>query len=166
MNPVGPDAADAAGPAASPAAAGRAGGRAAPGRAPGPPGRAQVLREWFRDALLNGLAAHMAPPRTVRYLLYRAGGVRTETRNIRAGCFVGGVGLEIGKRCFINYGCFFDTTAPVELGADCYVGMQATFCTSTHPLAGPTRRATRLCGRPLPVGDSGWIAARGTSLPP
>ena len=99
------------------------------------------------------------------WLLYRAWGIRAETRSIRAGCFVGGTGLAIGLRSFVNYGCFFDTTAPVELGADCYVGMQATFCTSSHELAGPTRRAGALSGRPIRIGDGCWIGARALILP-
>jgi acetyltransferase-like isoleucine patch superfamily enzyme len=87
------------------------------------------------------------------------------TRNVMPGCFVSGPGLSVGRKCFINYGCFFDATAAIEIGDGCHIGMQTLICTSTHDLGEAAQRAGRLHGEPVRVGRGAWLGARVTVLP-
>jgi maltose O-acetyltransferase len=120
---------------------------------------------YFRNIALNWVAASHLTPRTVRYLIYRAVGIQLGTRNISPGCFVGGPDLSIGRKCFVNYGCFFDVSAPIEIGDDCYIGMQTLICTSTHDMGDSDRRAGRLRAESVRIGHGVWIGARVTILP-
>lgn len=125
----------------------------------------KLRRTFARDAALNVAAASPLVPRSLRWAMYRAWGVRTDSKAIMPRCFVGGSGLSVGPRTFINYGCFFDTSAPITVGADCSLGMEVLICTSTHDQAGPARRGGRLLSRPVEIGDGCWIGARAVLLP-
>lgn len=84
---------------------------------------------------------------------------------ISPGCWFGGTDIRIGAGSFINYGVFFDNSAPITLGQRCDVGMQVMFCTSEHQLGPGSRRAGPVGGRPIVVGDGCWIGARAVILP-
>lgn len=124
-----------------------------------------AARTYLRDLSLNWIGGSYLLPRTVRYAIYRAWGLRLGTRNISSQCFVSGANLSIGRKCFVNYGCFFDATAPIEIGDGTHIGMQALICTSTHDLSGPEQRAGAVRGEPVRIGCGVWLGARVTVLP-
>jgi maltose O-acetyltransferase len=80
-------------------------------------------------------------------------------------CFVGGPALSVGPRTYVNRGCFFDTSAPISVGADCALGMQVLVCTSTHEIGDSRRRSGRLASSPVHIEDGCWIGARAVLLP-
>jgi acetyltransferase-like isoleucine patch superfamily enzyme len=73
--------------------------------------------------------------------------------------------VSIAENTFINYGCMFNTSAPISIGKNCDVGMGVLFATSTHELGGPTHRAGKACPKPISVGDGVWVGARAVILP-
>lgn len=123
------------------------------------------LHQYFRDVWLNSIGASYVVPRTGRYLIYRAWGIELGSRNIMAGCFVSGTNLRVGRKCFINYGCFFDATAPIEISDGCHIGMQALICTSTHDTGDASQRAATLRSEPVTIGRGVWLGARVTVMP-
>jgi maltose O-acetyltransferase len=124
-----------------------------------------TLRGCVRNIAVNWVAASRLTPRTLRYLIYRAAGIQLGTRNIAAGCFIGGPDLSIGRKCFVNHDCFFDVSARIEIGDGCYLGMQTLICTSSHEIGDSARRAGRLYSEPVHIGRGVWIGARATILP-
>ncbi len=107
----------------------------------------------------------------LRLRLLRLAGIR-----IGEGSGVGGVlrvagdthparHLTIGERCFVNDGCRFDATAPIDVGDGVYFGHDVAVLTATHELGGPEQRAGHLRGRAITIEDGAWIGARVTILP-
>jgi maltose O-acetyltransferase len=124
------------------------------------------VRPVVRDLLINGLAGSALLPRRFRAPLLRRLGLDVGRGcAIQPGSWFGGTRIRIGDSAFINYGCFFDNTAPITLGANVVVAMQVLFCTSTHELGPPGRRAGRVVGQPIEVGDGCWIGAGARILP-
>lgn len=125
-----------------------------------------IAQEWWRDVTLNGVLASNLIPGRSRWLFLRAFGMHIERSHISAGCFIGSVKrLVVGRGVFVNYGCFFDTTAGIELGSRCNLGMQVLIITGSHRIAGPSRRAGDPEGQPVAVGAGSWLGARVTVLP-
>ena len=123
------------------------------------------LRGYLRNIVVNGIGSSVFVPRPARYALYRAAGLQLRSWNIAGRCFIGGRNLTIGRHCFINYGCSFDTLAAIDIGEGCRIGMETMICTSTHDLAGPEQRGGPLRAEPVRVGRGVWIGARVTVLP-
>lgn len=73
--------------------------------------------------------------------------------------------LSIGRECFINVGCQFDATAPIEIGHCVALGQQVLMTTSWHDHSRPERRAGTLEHRSIRVGDGAWISSRAVVLP-
>lgn len=123
------------------------------------------LSTHVRDLVVNGIAASTLAPRSVRRRLYRLSGMDVRTSSISPRCFFGGPRVTVGSRTFVNYGCFFDCLAPIEIGRDCAIGMNAQFVTSTHQKGGPQRRAGPAFGAPIRIADGCWIGAGAIVLP-
>jgi acetyltransferase-like isoleucine patch superfamily enzyme len=75
-----------------------------------------------------------------------------------------GLGLELGRRVFINQGCAFLDYAGIRLSDRVLVGPGATFITVSHPVD-PGERRLHLTGGPIDVAENVWIGARATILP-
>lgn len=127
-----------------------------------------LRRMWpglWRDLLLNTLFASALVPVPLRTRLLRLYGLK-----IGRGVFVsptvwfGSKRVSIGDRSFVNYGCRFNTTAPIVIGADCAVGMDVVFATDSHELGGHDRRAGAGTAAPITVGSGVWIGARAVLL--
>jgi maltose O-acetyltransferase len=119
----------------------------------------------LQDMVVNSMAASTLTPRLLRWALYRVWGIPIFTRQIAPRCFFGGRRIVIGAGTFVNYGCFFDGLAPIEIGRDCAIGMHARFITSTHRPGSPERRAGTPYGAPIRIGDGCWIGAAAIVLP-
>lgn len=124
-----------------------------------------VVGRMWRDFFVNWLAASPLLANPVRAVLLRLYGIRTQTHGIRPGCFFGGRDITIGRGTFVNYRCFFDGSAPITIGENCGIGMEALFCTSTHDIGPSTERAGHVHPRPIVVGNGCWIGARSLILP-
>ncbi len=118
-----------------------------------------------RDVVINGLAAWPVVPGQLRRAIYNAYGMRIETGGISPRCFFGSPAVAIGRGTTVNYGCFFDSLAAIEIGCDCAIGMEVLVCTSGHDLGPGAKRAGRPVGRPIKVGNGCWIGARVAILP-
>jgi maltose O-acetyltransferase len=114
--------------------------------------------------LVCNIAASWLVPRTLRWAIYRACGLRINTRAISAGCFFSGQTI-IGRGTFVNAGCMFDGFAPIEIGERCSMGMRVTLITSTHELGDASHRAGALFGKPIRIGNGTWVGACATILP-
>jgi len=73
--------------------------------------------------------------------------------------------VSIGARCFINQGCVFDASAPIEIGDDVAIGHQVLLTTSGHRMDQAVRRAGALAPEPIRVGRGAWLASRVVVLP-
>jgi maltose O-acetyltransferase len=118
----------------------------------------------IRRVLISGIAASWAMPRTLRWAIYRLCGLRFATRAISGGCFFSGP-IAIGRGTYINANCFFDGSAPIEVGERCSFGPGVYVITSAHELGGPHQRAGALTARPVRIGAGTWVGARVTILP-
>lgn len=73
--------------------------------------------------------------------------------------------LTVGKRGWINAGCYFDVSERITVGDDVAIGQQVLFLTTSHAVGGPLRRAGALINAPIRVGNGCWIGARSVILP-
>ena len=73
--------------------------------------------------------------------------------------------LEIGERCFINYGSSLSALAHVKIGNDCYLGNFVNILDNSYHRIEPERRLELPESRPVIVEDNVWIASKVTVLP-
>ena len=136
--------------------------------------KVKLMSEWVWqdiqfstwDFFVNGLTASAATPRPRRYYCYRLAKIDIQTPSIASGCFFTGAKVKVGKGCFINFRCFFDSrVASIEIGKECEIGMEVLFCGTTHQTGPRRHRCGAVVGKPIVVGDGCWIGARATILP-
>ncbi|GLY68920.1 acyltransferase [Amycolatopsis taiwanensis] len=116
---------------------------------------------------VNGVLASSLVPRPLRLAGYRALGGRIHSGNIFPGLRVMGPlrNLEIGRRTFLNHGCYLETVGEIRIGEGCQFGPQVMIVTSHHDRLpdGTVSRAPR--PRPVVIGDRVWVGARAQILP-
>jgi maltose O-acetyltransferase len=101
----------------------------------------------------------------------RLGGVRVGERTVFAGRLRIGGGrapasrLSFGVDCFVNDDCRFDTTGPIAVGDDVYLGHEVAVITSSHEVGRSDRRAKGFVVAPVTIGKGSWIGARAMILP-
>ena len=72
--------------------------------------------------------------------------------------------VRLGQGTFVNANVHFEDVAPIVIGTDCQIGMEALFVTSHHSTVGG--RLSKIPEpRPIHVGDGCWIGARAIVLP-
>jgi maltose O-acetyltransferase len=128
------------------------------------------LRVDLRDAVwhlaVNRVIASAILPRAARLVLLRLAGMDLgPMAQVNAGCRFKTDKLKLGRNTMVNFGCTFENGEPVVLGNDVCVGPEVFFCTSSHIVGGPRRRAGELFGDGITVGDGAWIGARCLLLP-
>lgn len=114
---------------------------------------------------INYMAQSVLIPGILRYLIYKVSGMKIYSKDIFAKCFFKTNKIIIGKGTFINYCCFFDNIAEIEIGNNCSIAMEILFCTTTHEQGSKKQRGDRVNCYPIKVGDGCWIGARTTILP-
>ena len=127
-----------------------------------------LTRLWpglYRDIVLNRVVASAVCPKPLRWRALRAYGMRVEPCNVSPGAWFGSARVAIGRHSFINYGCVFNTAAPVTIGARCDIAMQVLFVTGSHEIGGAERRAGAATSAAITVGNGCWIGARSVILP-
>jgi maltose O-acetyltransferase len=119
--------------------------------------------------IVNTIASNHLLPSSLRLKLYRLMGLKINAKEIRARCFISSEFIKIGKGSFINTYCQFHSSyvpkGYIELGENCYVGMNVNFCTITHEMGDKKQRAGKDTNLPINVGDGVWIGANSTILP-
>ena len=120
-----------------------------------------------RRMLVNAIAGSTLVPRVLRWAIYRCNGSDVRTMNVFPGLSLAGPpgNLSVGPGTFINLACFIELVAPVRIGADCQLGMQAMIVTSHHESDVDGRVSRTPVGRPVTIGDRVWLGARATVLP-
>jgi len=125
------------------------------------------LRTSGRNLLLNGLVNGSLWPRSLRSRAWKHFGHDIDvTASMNPGSFLGARhGLQVGRKSFINYNCFFDLAAPTSIGQNCEIGYEVRFITATHEIGSGARRAGASRALPISIGDGCWIGAGVTFLP-
>ena len=118
----------------------------------------------FRDIFINGIAAMSIIPRPVRFLLYRLYGMDVRTIKLKGGCFFENSQVRIGRGSFINHGCVFANSKPIEIGENCSLAYEVMLCTATHEIGDANKRAARSIKKPIKIGNGCWLGARSTVL--
>lgn len=118
----------------------------------------------FRRATLH-VARSSFTPRTVRWALMTACGIKAQTRAIAARSVFTGPAVKIGRGSYINRDCLFDASAQITIGDGVEVGMGVLLATSSHHLGPAQHRAGPLYSEPVTIGDGAWIGARAVVLP-
>ena len=124
-----------------------------------------IGEEALRGLVNTIVASHCMPP-GIRHRLLRWYGV-TMGRGavIRPGFYVDNHDLTVGDGSFINMGCRFDGYAPINIGANCDIGMEVMFFSTTHRDGGPGRRAGTPISTAINVGDGCFIGSRAVIVP-
>lgn len=125
----------------------------------------KIIRRFFWHLLVNKIASSILLTRSMRCFIYKLCGMEIRTRHINARCCFEAKNVKIGMGSFINYNCFFDGNATIEIGDNVAVAHQVMFCTSTHKIGSSTKRAGEWYVQPITVGNGCWIGARSTILP-
>lgn len=123
-----------------------------------------LARIW-RDFFVNTIGSSVLIHDSIRFIIYRIYGIKTETRKISPGCFIGGKNIHIGKGTRINYDCFLDNSAEIYIGKEVSIGMCSKLITSKHKIGDKNRRALDSYGAPIKIGDGTWICANVTIQP-
>ncbi|SDC04498.1 maltose O-acetyltransferase [Paenibacillus sp. UNCCL117] len=123
----------------------------------------------FKRLIVNGLANSHICPLKIRLKLYNLMGIKIFPKEIRPNCYFNSEFVSIGQGSFVNYFSQFhsgnDMNGKIELGVNCYVGMNVTFCTISHEDGGNIQRAGRNVYKPIKVGNGSWIGANCVILP-
>lgn len=123
------------------------------------------INSLLRDTVINTIAASSLIPLEFRFFIYKMYGVQLSTKKIYPGCFLGGNNIKIDEGTFINYRCFFDNNGAIEIGKNCWIGMEVMLCTSSHEIGKSEQRAGKEVGLPIKLGQGCWIGTRATILP-
>lgn len=115
--------------------------------------------------VVNVVAASGVLPVRARLRLLRAAGLRIETGWVLPGCYFFGSDVSIGRNTWINHRCYFDTRAPIRIGAGCDLGMEVMLCTSSHAIGPPAKRAGTPFVAEIVIEDGSWLGARAIVLP-
>ena len=76
-----------------------------------------------------------------------------------------GFNVRIGKDVIVNYNCTFLDTAPITVGDHTKIGPDCHLVTAEHPMDHLERRAHRVRGKPITIGEDCWLGANVTILP-
>lgn len=119
-------------------------------------------RKWA--LLANTIASSSALRERDRTRLYRWLGLELHSDRIKPGCFFQSARFKLGAGSSLNYGCFIENVAPVEIGARTDVGYCVRIITSSHETGGHDQRAGKWWPYPVRIGDGCWIGVGATIL--
>lgn len=115
--------------------------------------------------LLNSIGGMELCPLKLRNIIYNSLGNKICNAKIFSRCYIGGKGLSVGDKTFINHECFFDLSDTITIEDNCNIGMRCIFVTGTHNIGGSSRRATGNITKSIYIGEGSWIGANVTILP-
>jgi maltose O-acetyltransferase len=120
-------------------------------------------RSWHVQ--VNVIAASFLVEAKTRVRIYRRNKIDVRTENVLQGCFFYGHDVSIGAGTWVNHRCYFDTRGRIEIGRNCDLGMEVMFCSSSHEVGRPDKRAGAYVEAPIVVEDGVWIGTRAVVLP-
>ena len=115
-------------------------------------------------ATYNATSVRQGPLR--RRLLEELLGSIGEGTEIRPPLYVDyGWHLQVGARCFCNYGLVAADVAAILVGDDVQIGPNVQLLTPTHPVEPAARRAKWESANPITIGDNVWLGGGAIVLP-
>ena len=118
------------------------------------------MPDLVRDGWISGFVMGPLVPRRLRVLLLRLWGMDVGKATLYPRSFFGGPNIAIGDGSFLNFHCYLDNGARIEIGRNCHLGPGTTILTSDHEPGGAGSRAGTVVERPVTVGDGCWLGAR------
>lgn len=123
------------------------------------------MRARVTHLIVNIAGGSPLMPVRGRTLLYRLAGFEIGAgTTISPRCFFGRA-MSFGRRCFVNYDCFFNTSGGISVGDDVHFGPGVAVVTSTHDVGPANRRAGAVSAAPVVIESGCWLGARVTVLP-
>jgi maltose O-acetyltransferase len=120
-------------------------------------------RKWAWYA--NVLAASQLVREPDRARIYRRLGMQLHSDWIKPRCFFQSSRFTLGAGSSLNYGCFVENVAPVEIGEDTGVAFQVRIITSSHEPGEPPQTWGRWFAAPVRIGSGCTIGVGSTTLP-
>jgi maltose O-acetyltransferase len=120
---------------------------------------------YWRAMVSSVLAWPVVPAGMRRAVLHRISVRVDPTARIYAGSAIGGAGLEVGARVFINSGCTVHAVDRVILEDDVHLAPGVRIATTSHEIGDGARRAGPGTTAPVRVGAGSWIGAGAIVLP-
>ena len=115
--------------------------------------------------LVNRVAGSFLVGEVNRTRIYRLCGLDVRSTAIHPASFFFSAQIFIGEGAWLGQGCYFDTRAPIHVGARAGIGPGARLVTADHELGGSDRRAGAYRAQPITIGDGAWIGAGAMLLP-
>jgi maltose O-acetyltransferase len=101
-----------------------------------------------------------------RRLLQELLGSIGEGTEIRPPLYVDyGSHIQIGARCFINFGLVAMDVAIITIGDDVQIGPNVQLLTPTHPVEPQPRREKWEAAKPITIGNNVWLGGGAIVLP-
>src|SRR5512144_555972 len=121
-------------------------------------------RAFDLGAAYNATSVRQGPLR--RRLLEELLGSIGEGTEIRPPLYVDyGSHVEIGARCFCNYGLVAADVAPIVIGDDVQIGPNVQLLTPAHPVEPAPRLQKWEAAKPIAIGDNVWLGGGAIVLP-
>jgi maltose O-acetyltransferase len=122
-----------------------------------------LSRAW--GLRVNTIAASNLVSRRLRARIYRRAGLDVQTEDISPHCFFHTCDIRIGAEAVINYGCYFENVAHVEIGPRAGLAMFVKIITSAHGIGPREARPVDWTPTPVTIGSGCWIGANAVILP-
>ena len=123
------------------------------------------MKAFVWNLLVNCIGKSYLLSEGMRYNIYKLAGMRTKSKNIRAGCIFRGKSIFIGENVLINHNCFIDGWQKVEIQDNVSIAYNVTICTSSHYIGDESKRAGDSDRKPIIIEKGSWIGANATILP-
>lgn len=125
-----------------------------------------MKRAYVADLVRWVAAVELIPHRFRPHLLRLSGFSFGKTPLIYGGLQVRGLSpIVIGDEVFVNWNCYLDANATIEIGDECRLGDHVRIITSTHQIGPAQRRAAAGVSMPVRIGKGCWVGSGSVILP-
>jgi maltose O-acetyltransferase len=114
--------------------------------------------------LVNRVAGSFFISELNRTRIYRACGLDVRSTAIHPAQWFFSAQIHIGEGAWLGQGGYFDTRAPITIGARAGIGPGVKLVTADHALGDSERRAGPYEPKPITVGDGAWIGTNAIVL--